>query len=458
MNTGPNCVVSENIKTIFISSFFGLISRNILSTDVLKILKSEDKLRIVVLVPPSKKDLYQKIYRGDNIFFESIESKKKKLMETYLTSIFLNSSDTSSRKIHRIIERKKHGKYCITMFYWILSKLSHLKIFRYLLRYFYSIFWTSNSEISHCFDLYSPDAVFSTDIFESSDIDLIIEAKKRNIPIIGMIRSWDNITTKGLNMVIPDKLIVNTPQIKEEAIKYCDFNQKDIFVVGIPHYDAYVTEQRKSKEKLFEELNLDPNKKTVFFAPPSDIYTQGDPVASKIIKTLLSENLQLIIRLYIVGKIDLGEIIPIQNKIAIDDPGSGINFNNADLTGKDSHLADLLYHSDVIIAFASTLAIDAIVFNKPIIFVGFDGEENRSYWKSLKRFYDYDHQRSTLKLGGIKLAKSPEELIKYTKDYLYNPNIDKEGRERILFERCWKLDGKSGERLANVLLKFIELK
>lgn len=454
----PKCGVSGGVKTIFVSSFFGLISRNILSTDVLKILKSEDKLRIVVLVPPAKKDLYQKIYGGDNIFFESIGSKKKKLMEIYLTSVFLNSSDTSSRKIHRIIEREKRGKYCITMFYWILSKLSHLKVFRSLLRYFCSIFWNPNSEISQCFDLYSPDAIFSTDIFESDDIDLMLEAKKRHIPIIGMIRSWDNITTKGLNMVVSDKLIVNTPKIKEEAIKYCDFNSKDISVVGIPHYDAYVTEQREPKEKLFREFNLDPNKTTVFFAPPSDIYTQGDSVSYKIIKTLLAEDFQLIIRLYIVGKVDLGDIVPIENKVAIDDPGSGINFNNADLTGKDSHLADLLYHSDVVIAFASTLAIDAIVFNKPIIFIGFDGEENRLYWKSLRRFYDYDHQRSILKLGGIKLAKSPEELVRYTKDYLYNPNIDKEGRERILSERCWKLDGKSGERLANVLLEFIKLK
>lgn len=448
--------VSEGLKTIFISSFFGLISRNILSTDALKILKAEDKLRIVVLVPPAKKDLYQKIYGGSNIFFESIDSKKKKLIEIYLTSIFLNSSDTSSREIHRIIERKEHGKYCITMFYWILSMLSHLKPFRSLLRHFYSIFWMPNSEISRCFDLYSPNAIFSTDIFESNDIDLVLEAKKRNVPNIGMIRSWDNITTKGLNMILPDKLIVNTPKIKEEAIKYCDFNPSDVFIVGIPHYDAYVAEQRESRGKLFGELNLDPNKKTVFFAPPSDMYIQGDSVAYKIIKTLLSEDFQLIIRLYIVGMVDLGDIVPVENKIAIDDPGSGINFSNADLTGKDSHLADLLYHSDVVIAFASTLAIDTIVFNKPVIFIGFNGEENRPYWKSLRRFYDYDHQRSILELGGIRLARSSEELIKYTKDYLDNPKLDEEGRKRIISERCWKLDGKSGERLADILLEFIK--
>lgn len=445
-------------RTIFISSFFGLISRNILSTDTLKILRENKELRIVVLVPPSKKDLYQKIYGGDNVFFESIGNKKISLIESYLNSIFLNSSDTSARRIHRIIERQKNGRYIITAFFWFFSKMSHLKLFRYFLRLLHSVFWKYNLDISKCFDLYSPDIVFSTDIFEQNDIDLIIEAKKRKIMNIGMIRSWDNITTKGLNIILPEKLIVNTPQIKDEAIKYSDFKPKDIFVVGIPHYDAYITEKRESKEKLFRDLGLDPDKKTVFFAPPSDIYTQGDSVAYKIIKELLNEDFQIIVRLYIVGKVDLKEIVPIKNKIAIDDPGSGIDFKNADLTGKDSHLADLLFYSDVVIAFASTLAIDAIVFNKPVVFIGFDGDKKRNYWESLRRFYDYDHQRSILKFGGIKLAKSIEDLVKYIKYYIKNPTLDYEGRKKIVDERCWKLDGKSGERLANVLLEFIKLK
>ena len=36
--------------------------------------------------------------------------------------------------------------------------------------------------------------------------------------------------------------------------------------------------------------------------------------------------------------------------------------------------------------------------------------------------------------------------------YLNNPGLDKEGRDRIIKERCSKLDGKSGERLANFIL------
>lgn len=444
-------------KTIFISSFFGLISRNILSTDALNILKKCGNLRIVIFVNVGRKELYEKNYGGENVFFEEIESKKTNSFDGFINSIFLNSSDTVSRKIHRLIEKKKGGKYLNFTFHWILSKLSHFKLYRFALRSIDNYIWFDN-RFAKYFDTYKPDLVFSTDIFEPNDISIVRAADRKKIPVLGMIRSWDNITTKGLNRVLTDKLVVNTPKIKDEAIKYCDFKSDDIFIVGIPHYDAYVTEPRMSKNELFKELNLDPNKKAIFFAAPSDIYTQGDSVTTKVINTLSSLDAQIILRLYIVGQVNLGNIKPIPNKMAIDDPGSGEDFNQADLTGKDSHLADLLYYSDVVVAFASTVAIDAIVFNKPVVFVGFDGKDNRPYWQSLRRFYDYDHQKSILDTGGVRLAKTPYELEIIVRDYLLNPDLDKKGRSKIMEERCWKLDGKSGERLAEVLLRFLEVK
>jgi hypothetical protein len=40
-----------------------------------------------------------------------------------------------------------------------------------------------------------------------------------------------------------------------------------------------------------------------------------------------------------------------------------------------------------------------------------------------------------------------EELLKYINMYLENPSLDKEGRKRIINEQCYKLDGRSGERI-----------
>lgn len=435
------------MRTIFITSFFGLIARNILATDVLKILRT--KAKIVILAPENKKDQYQKQFGEENVIVEGVKIEKPPKLEQLLAVLFHHLSDTAAWRIHRLIYRKRTKNYLMAGIYWLISKLGYLGIVRRMVRWAEFKFLPKN-KYSEYFERHKPDLVFATDVFQENDLDVMREAKARGIFTIGMVRSWDNITTKGLNRIIPDKLIVNTEKIKEEAIKYNDVRPEDIFVVGIPHYDAYIRDSRAPKEKLFKELGLDPNKKTIFFAPPSDIYSEGNPVNQKIIENLLPIDAQLLLRLYLVGGVNLGEIEPIANKLAIDDPGSGEDFVKADLTTGDAHLADLLYHSDVVVAFASTLAIDAIVFNKPIVFVGFDGDE-RPYWKSLRRFYDYDHQKSILETGGVRLAKSPEELVNFVKDYLANPKLDEKGRKKIAEERCWKLDGKSGERLAKLI-------
>lgn len=441
-------------RTLFISSFFGLIARNILATDVLTRLKSNNDLRIIILAPEEKREFYRQEFGSDNVTIEGVKEYRRPPLDKLLSAVFLNASDTAARRIHRLIERKRDRRYFGFAYHYFLSKIVKIKIIRYFMRWL-DYHLTPKVFFAEYFEKYSPDLVFSTDLFEPHDIDLMREAKHRGINTVGMVRSWDNVTSKGLNRIIPDKLIVHSEQIKEEAVTHCDFLPADILVVGIPHYDNYIADKRVGREKLFSELQLDPRKKTIFFAPPSDIYSKNDPISEKAVNALKELDAQLLLRLYIVGNVRLGEIKAIPNKIAIDVPGSGLDFMRADLTSGDAHLADLLYHSDVVVAFASTLAIDAVVFDKPTVFIGFDGTPGRPYWQSLRRFYDYDHQRSILNTGGVKLAKNMKELIRYVEDYLADPSLDREGRKKIIEERCWKLDGRSCERLANAILKHL---
>ena len=453
-------------RTIFITSFFGLSARNILSTSILDILGKDQNNRIVILAPQEKKENYQQYFLGNkkNVIVEGLNLKNTRMktfawtsesasrLERFFFSLFLNSSDTKTRRVYRIAERFGAGYPLQAFFHWILAKLGNFKIFRRALRYLDFKILPKNRYAAY-FEKYQPDLVFATDIFNEHDVQVMRGARARRIKIVAMVRSWDNITSHGLNRIIPDKLIVNTPKVKEEAIRYNDIPAENIFISGIPHYDKYIARLRTSRADLFRKLNLDPNKKTIFFAPPSDLYTEHNPVSLQAVKELRNlDDSQLILRLYMVGGINLGDTRPIPGKIAIDAPPQHINFMTADLAPKDdAHLADLLYHSDVVVAVASTLAIDAATLGKPVVFIGFDGDQ-RPYWKSLRRYYDFDHQRYLLNTGGVKLADNMGELVKYVKDYLNNPSLDMENRKNINEEFCWKLDEKSGERVGNFLM------
>ena len=444
----------QKIKTVFITSFFGLIGRNILATNTLKALRNHQDLRIVILTAENKQVQYQKIFGGGNVIVEGVKVLPENWIDGIARVFFNNFSDTAAWRIHRLISRKQ-GRWFLAPIYWLVSKLGHWYFVRKLARWV-DFYFLSHHRYADYFYKYRPSLFFATDVFHPVDVDFIKTAKLLKVRTLGMVRSWDNITTKGLNRVVVDRLVVNTKNIQDEAVQYNDYSLDDVAIVVVPHYDDYVVARRNSREEVLKKLGLDFRKKTIFFAPPSDIYSENNPISIQVIRALSKlDGVQLLIRLYIVGKASLGDLQQIPGRIAIDDPGSSDSFTDVDLTAGDSHLADLLYHSDVVVSFASTLAVDAVVFNRPVVFIGFDGD-SRAYWKSLRRFYDYDHQQNILKTGGVKLAKNIEELVGDVKKYLDNPSLDEAGRKKIIEERCWKLDGKSGERLANIILDNLE--
>lgn len=445
---------SNGMTTIFITSFFGFIARNILATEFLKLLRTRSAIRIVILTPEKKQERHEQEFGGENVIIEAVPLKKPSRLERVFTVIFHNLSDTNTWRIHRLINIRRDKKYLSAPVYWLLSKLGHLSLVRIFFR------WLENytlpaDRFSNLFLKYQPDLVFTTDVFEPNDVDLMRETKRRHIPLIGMVRSWDNITSKGLNRVIPDELIVNSDSVKDEAIRYNDIRPERIHTIGIPHYDYYVTEKRMERGKLFRALNLNPQKKLIFFAPPADLYAGKDPITPKVLEVLSGIEAQIVIRMPLVGDVNLGRFQSEPNKIAIDIPGSAKDFVSADISREgDKHLADLIYHSEAVVVFASTLAIDAVAFNKPVVFVGFDATP-RPYWDSLIRYYDYDHQRPLLELDGVRLAKTPGELQTCVSDYLVNPSLDAAGRKMIVRERCSRLDGKSGERLFELINRFL---
>ncbi|KAF0119082.1 MAG: hypothetical protein FD151_2075 [bacterium] len=142
--------------------------------------------------------------------------------------------------------------------------------------------------------------------------------------------------------------------------------------------------------------------------------------------------------------------------LVIQRPGRPAQTNDSwNPTREDMYgLAELMNYSDVVINVASTITIDAVAFDTPVINVAFDGYKTKPYKDSCKRYYDYDHYKNIVKTGGVKIAYSIGELIDYTNLYLKNPSIDAEGRKIIREEQCWKLDGNSGKRIAEYIFQY----
>ena len=450
------------MRTIFITSFHGLISR-VLQSGILDFLQEKKDLRIVILVPDFKKDYFlEKFGKRENVIIEGIDDKvllRRAYIFHKLSFVLL---DTKTMRLTRRSFRGYKHSYEIIMAQFIASFFGRWKFVRNIFRKI-NYYFSGKPVFASYFDKYKPALVFSADIKHVLDTQLVIEAKKRKIFTIGMVRSWDYLTGKGMVRVVPDKMIVHNETIKKEAIKYVDMMEENVFVSGLPHFDPYINEKRKSKEIFFKKIGVNYDKRLLLYIPWGDKFADTDwqflrMICDAIENGRLPSNLQVLMRIPPGDTVNL-EKLKQYKEVVIDSPGVvfGERGRKANEMSYDDllHLADLLHYSEVVVAPPSTLAIDAAAFDRPVVLMAFDGENKKKYYEGVGHYYDFDHISNLVKIGGQKLARNKKELIDYINDYLKNPSLDKESRKRVVNEQCWKLDGKSSQRVADFILFFL---
>lgn len=438
------------MKTVFITCFTGLISRNILATDALAALVGAPELRVIIVAPQSRAVVLRAEFGRSNIIVEGRPKPVLRGLDPAWWVLATHLLATPTRWVQRRAKLARDGN---RLDYWgsrLLGFLGRSRLVRRLFRRFTA--WAVNTgEFQELFDRHRPDLVFATDIYTPQDVKISTLAHRRGVRVLGMVRSWDNVTSKTLVAFHPDRLIVNTERIAEEAEHYGDVPRAAIAVLdGVPHYDGYVPAGRAPRAEFFGRFGLDPARPLILFAPPSDTYLKHDPVAPAVLRAIDWLGAQVLVRLPLVGASELGGYRPPEG-VVFDEPANSPDFTEVHLSrSADRHLADSLYHADLVITWASTMIIDAAVFDKPVVLVGFDATP-RPYGLSIRQYYDYAHQRRILETGGVRLAATPAELTREVRAYLDDSHRDAAGREVIRREYCGRLDGTAGRRLAAII-------
>jgi CDP-glycerol glycerophosphotransferase (TagB/SpsB family) len=440
------------MKTIFITSCHALISRNILSSGLLEML-SKESVRIVVIVPKNKIDTFVRNFATETVYIEGVEIKSKR-REMFMRYLSLAALNTTTLNIKRKTEMKGSGKI---IKYFVSNAIAH-----YLIRFIEKI--TYKDEIfKDLFEKYKPSLVFSTDIQNEIDIALMNEAKKAGIYSISKVRSWDNLTSKGLIRVVTDKLLMWNDIIKEEATRINQINPKIIETIGIPHYDAYSRYEYLEKTEFLKKIGGDPSKKLITVIPIGDRYLKNNNVDKDVVYILdqvLPKDYEILVRMPPGDYVRQLESNPDQfgRKVLYDRAES--TAENVKLTemvkGDDEHYANILHHSEIVVSGPSTAVLDAAYLDRPIVLFGFDGHKNTDFLDSIIRYYKYDNFQPVINSGGVVLSKTQDEFKNHIKEYLKNPSKDKEGRKKLAEMEAKYLDGKSTERLFRVLIEEIK--
>jgi hypothetical protein len=320
----------------------------------------------------------------------------------------------------------------------------------------------SHPEFGRLIDDHKPDAVLTTYSFEP-DTALIREAKRRNIPTLAMVKSWDNLTSKTRLPVEPDKLLVWSPHMKREAMQYHFVPESKITIVGAPGFDEHFRDRDfGSRQDYMTSIGADPEAKLIVYSP-GGVGTVSDAANLRTIATIVNgEELGVPCHVHIrkLPKVR-SDFSSIEKELGMTSEESGRVVEGwADRFDQEDEyiesLQRLMYHANVVIHFGSTIAIDAACHDTPSVGFALDRSAPNVHRHDLvRRVFEMDHNRLLVDLGATRVATTRAELVKALRLCLAHPEIDRAPRETIVGQVLWRRDGGSGERLARQVLSMI---
>lgn len=443
-------------KTIFISSFQAHTSRNILSTGALTILQAREDLAIVILAPDYKRDYFERNFSSRNTVVEGAPLYQSSKTRTGLffkrLGIFLFHTKTARAK--RKYQYYCEGKYFYYALGLILGFLGGSFTIRAIARALdYRL--SPKNFFDDLFMRYAPDLVFAPDAQNENDVALMHASRRWRVPVIGMIRSWDNPTQRTLR-VFPDRLLVASQTLKEEVERIYHYPPERISVTGNPHYDRYLTGPSEGREEFFRRFGLDPAKRMILYAPFGDMLIRHNDIDEYVMEILAGLGMQILVRFPPDEKVNLPHFSK-PSHMAYDIPGVAFRkneFGDREISREDDQrLIDALTYADVVISGPTSIPLDASLLDKPAIMAHFYPSP-RGFCGSVYNFW-FAHIKKFLATDGVAYATSKEELIAAIGNFLEHPERHREGRARIRAMWFSHADGRAGARLAEDLIAML---
>ncbi|OGQ24915.1 MAG: hypothetical protein A3C54_08430, partial [Deltaproteobacteria bacterium RIFCSPHIGHO2_02_FULL_60_17] len=424
-------------------------------------------LRVVVVSPLAREPYFHEEFAARGVAVEPLPKTRGGFLERRLKDLrFYLWSERELTSTFRIKRKTEFSPWGVWWRDLVARRLRGLGITEDRIgRWELAIFRAP--KISRLYDEYRPDAILFTKLF-STNIHMVKEAKRRGVKTICFLEAWDNLTSKGPLAVVPDILLVWNQFMKQEAVEYHGFPPDRVRVVGIPQFDVYHDPNKfLSRKDFFERYGLDPSRKLLTYAVAAGEIAPTDPdVIEMLYQAVISGRVttpaQILIRLHPQTR---GRHLEKFNRfrgrpgIAIQPAGRVARIQDGwDPSWDDMiRLSETMYHSNVVLNVGSTISLDAIAFDTPVVAIGFEGDGQRDYFESYRRYYDYTHLKRIVESGGLRIAQSFDEMLHAVNRYLKDPSLDARGRERVRAEQFCFLDGRSGRRSARAILTELDL-
>ena len=260
-------------------------------------------------------------------------------------------------------------------------------------------------------------------------------AQQLKIPTSTFIFSWDNLASKGRMLGAFDYFLVWSNLMQSELLYFYPMVEKEkVKVVGTPQFEPYVMPKYKSTaEEFYTKFGLDANLKTICYSCADVSIGQNDPIVIRAIANAIRNNaiktkVQLLVRTspaeddsrFRTIREEFPEIIWNVPKWILTRENHAESWSQRVPSDEDiKDLRSLLEYVDLNINMCSTMSLDFMLFEKPVITTVFGNPENGLY--NDQRFLNFGHFKKVVDSQSVAIAKNEIELINHINQALSNP-------------------------------------
>lgn len=437
-----------------------------------QVLDALPSLQVVVLSPLVQDASFVREFSHPRVTFDDLPPHRPAGLEARLIALmqacYLESGVTSSVKIRRE-EALAKGIVRWLPAKRLLAQALAPSLARPETRYDLIDRLVSHPGAERVFDAHHPSIVVTSNpglIFP--EVPLLRTAKRRGIKTMAIDPSWDNFTNKLLPVRRTDRLIVWNTIMKEQAVALHGYRPEELLLAGTPQWDSYFREAvLTSREEFCARIGANPSARIVTLTTsPQELYGYFQQVIEHLASARehgrWPHEVQLLVRVH--PRDDIEQYAAFANRpgVIIEKPFRPMAVRSGDGMAVDitsdatRHLANTMHHSDVVVQVSSTIAIEASIFDTPVVNIAFDGDKTLPFARSATRYTHFTHWRNISATGAVREVSTPEQMIDWVGRYLAEPGLDREGRRRVVLEQCQFLDGRAAERVGEFVIAEIK--
>jgi hypothetical protein len=296
------------------------------------------------------------------------------------------------------------------------------------------------------FESYRPNLLLICNPVDYREDPILYEGLRRAIPVLAMVASWDNLTSKGaISEKYAEVFVWNNYMRTELLSLYSAYHEKRLRAIGIPRFDVYGSPLPFpfTRGPFFKNMGLDPSKRLLLYANSSTtVFPMQPQVIRHLIEgiedNLLPDDLQILIRCHPYDDFKMYKGFERPGRVAVWWPQdkSGDIYTWCPEANTLWTLAAMIRHSDIVVNTASTIALEASIADRPTISIAYDGDSSQPLVQSIRSVYGYSHQLSLTEKNSTLVCESREELFQAIQAYLKNPKLKEAERQSVSNSFC----------------------